>query len=222
MCYCTRMNGPGRTCSRYWHWSSHRRHEGDRNHFRRQENDTRRRGQDWLNGLRVELWTLVHTKPPQRKQVKSDAADDFCLSDGASLERPHWSKRTSSSSVRSSWWLTISAHSTRKEQGNTQAGRAQKNCTEVDADQIKKALLSFPSTSGAGPTGLRPSHLEDALHPSSSDFVLRLLGEVVSVFLRKEIPESVRPLFCGAAFTALRRPNVSNVQQRPKESHCSL
>ena len=53
----------------------------------------------------------------------------------------------------------------------------------VDVDQVRKALLSFPSTSGAGRSRLRPSHVRDALRPASSDLLLRLLSEVVSLLL---------------------------------------
>ena len=42
----------------------------------------------------------------------------------------------------------------------------------------------FPSTSGAGRSGLRPSHVRDALRPASSDLLLRLLSEVVCLMVR--------------------------------------
>ena len=43
----------------------------------------------------------------------------------------------------------------------------------VDSDQVRKALFSFPSTSAAGRSGLRSSHVRDALRPASSDLLLR-------------------------------------------------
>ena len=76
-------------------------------------------------------------------------------------------------------------------------------------EQVRKALLSSPSTSGAGRSGLRPSHVRDALRPASSDLLLRLLSEVVSLLLRGEVPKSVRPYVCGASIMALRKPNGS-------------
>ena len=57
----------------------------------------------------------------------------------------------------------------------------------VDSDQVKTALLSFPSTSGAGPSGLRLSHIQDAMRP---------LGEVVSLLLQWEIPHTVQAFVC--------------------------
>ena len=62
---------------------------------------------------------------------------------------------------------------------------------------------------GRGPSGLRPSHLQDALRYSSGDLTLRLLAEVVSLMMKGELPEDIRPWLCGAALMALRKPNKS-------------
>ena len=75
------------------------------------------------------------------------------------------------------------------------------------SDQVRKALFSFPSTSGAGRSGLRLSHVREALRPASSDLLLRLLSEVVCLMLQGEVPEAVRPYVCGASIMALRKPN---------------
>ena len=71
----------------------------------------------------------------------------------------------------------------------------------ADMEQVRKALLSFPSTSGEGGSGLRPSHVRDALRPASSDLLLRLLSEVVSLLVREKFP--------SASIVALRKPNGS-------------
>ena len=72
---------------------------------------------------------------------------------------------------------------------------------DVDSDLFRRAL--------AGPSGVRPSHLQDALRYSSSDQTLRLLSEVVLLVMRGEIPEDVRPWVCGGSLMALRKPNGS-------------
>ena len=77
----------------------------------------------------------------------------------------------------------------------------------ADVDQVRKAVHSFPSTSGAGRSGLRPSHIRDAVRPASSDLLLRLITEVVNLLLQGEVPESVRPFVCGASIMAFRKPN---------------
>ena len=80
---------------------------------------------------------------------------------------------------------------------------------DVDPDLVRLALATFASTSGAGPGGLRTSHLQDALRYSSGDQTLRLLSEVVLLMMKGEIPEDVRPWVCGASLMALRKPNGS-------------
>ena len=80
---------------------------------------------------------------------------------------------------------------------------------DVDSDLVRRALATFASTSGAGPSGLRPSHLQNALRFSSGDQTLRLLSEVVLLMMRGEIPDDVRPWVCGASLMALRKPNGS-------------
>ena len=54
----------------------------------------------------------------------------------------------------------------------------------TDVDQIRKALHSFPSASGAERSGLGPSHIRDAMRPASADMLLRLLSEVVNLLLQ--------------------------------------
>ena len=54
----------------------------------------------------------------------------------------------------------------------------------TDPELVRKALTSFASTSGAGPSGLRPSHLQEALRCSSGDQTLSLVSEVVQMMLR--------------------------------------
>ena len=86
----------------------------------------------------------------------------------------------------------------------------------IDTDMVRKALSSFAPISGAGPSGLRPSHLQEALRHSSSDQTLRLVSEVIQLMLRGEIPEDIRPWMCGASLMAPRKPNGSC------ENHCVL
>ena len=79
----------------------------------------------------------------------------------------------------------------------------------IDPDMVRKALSSFAPISGAGPSGLRPSQLQEALRHSSGDQTLRLVSEVIQLMLRGEIPEDIRPWMCGASLMAPRKPNGS-------------
>ena len=78
----------------------------------------------------------------------------------------------------------------------------------VEVDQVRKALHSFPSTSGAGRSGLRPSHIRGAMRLASADLLLSL-SEVVHLLLLGQLPELVHPYVCGASIMALRKPNGS-------------
>ena len=78
-----------------------------------------------------------------------------------------------------------------------------------DPEMVRKAQASFAPTSGAGPSGLSPSHLQEALRHSSGVQTLRILSEVLQLLLRGEIPTDIRPWVCGASLMALREPNSS-------------
>ena len=67
----------------------------------------------------------------------------------------------------------------------------------VDPELVLKALASFAPTSGAGPSGLRPSHLQEALRYSSGDQTLRLLSEVLQLMLRGEVSMTSALGFAG-------------------------
>ena len=51
---------------------------------------------------------------------------------------------------------------------------------QVDAEAVAKALNSFPRSSAAGPSGLRPQHLKEAFVPGFRDEALRLSAGVVN------------------------------------------
>ena len=92
----------------------------------------------------------------------------------------------------------------------------------ADVGQVRKALLSFPSTSGTGRFALRPSHIRDAVRLASTDLLLRLLSEVVNLQLQGEVPETVRPYVCGASIMALRKPNGASRPIAIGETICRL
>ena len=73
----------------------------------------------------------------------------------------------------------------------------------TDVDQIRKA----PRLEPLGQASDR--HIRDATRPASTDLLLRMLSEIVSLLLRGEVPDPVRPCVCGAAIMALRKPSGS-------------
>ena len=199
---------------------------GGRKHVLRQEGETRRRCLDWLSGIRADLWAPLSVRAttdrdPPAKDGDHDVLPASVIARVTTLIQEGALRRACAAllqdppvrptdDVVASLRLLHPGSSVedRLEMGSLR-GVASGAAPSADVDQVRKALLSFPSTSGAGRSGLRPSHVRDALRPASSDLLLQLLSEVVSLLLRGEVPESIRPYVCGASIMALRKPNGS-------------
>ena len=159
---------------------------GGRRHVLRHEGEVRRQCLDWLSGLR-DLWApAVQQRAPW---VTVDASDALPES-------------------------TINRVSTLIQEGALRGACAallQDPPVQPTDDVVTslRLLHPLPSTSGAGRSGLRSSHVRDALRPASSDLLLRLHSEVVCLMLQGEVPDAVRPYVCGASIMALRKPNGS-------------
>jgi len=80
----------------------------------------------------------------------------------------------------------------------------------VDEESVRKAILSFPKDSGAGPCGLRAQHLRDALVPGFEDELIRQLTALVNILARGEAPVSCQPFHCGATLVALPKEDASH------------
>eukprot|EP00973_Karenia_brevis_P092549 12412956-Karenia_brevis.AAC.1 len=76
----------------------------------------------------------------------------------------------------------------------------------LTTEEVERAIRSFPKGSAAGPSGLRPKHLKDAMMPGVSDEFLRQVLAVGQLLARGEAPESVREWLCGASLAALPKP----------------
>ncbi|MBM4023654.1 MAG: hypothetical protein FJ284_15705, partial [Planctomycetes bacterium] len=76
---------------------------------------------------------------------------------------------------------------------------------QADGEAVLKALNSFPRLSGAGPSGLRPQHLKEALVPGLRDEVIRQLTLLVNRLAKGDVPADVRPWLCGASLVALKK-----------------
>ena len=74
---------------------------------------------------------------------------------------------------------------------------------QVDGEAVQKALSSFSRGSGAGPSGLRPQHLKDAMVPGLRDELSRHMVEVVNLMARGQPPPQVQHWLCGASLAAL-------------------
>ena len=75
---------------------------------------------------------------------------------------------------------------------------------------VLKAVRSFPSGSALGPSGLRPSHLREAVScpaPDRARLVLKSLTIFVNTLAAGRTPPSVLPHLCGATLLACWKKN---------------
>ena len=195
-----------------------------RDHALRHEGEVRRRCLDWLSGLRADLWAPTAARKgkqraPQDTVDASDALPESTINRVSPLIQEGALRRACAAllqdppvqptddvvaSLRLLHPLPPDADRADMDSLRRVAPQA---APVADSVQVRKALFSFPSTSGAGRSGLRPSHVRDAMRPASSDLLLRLCSEVVSI--QGEVPEVVRPHICGAPIMALREPNAT-------------
>eukprot|EP00959_Pyramimonas_sp_CCMP1952_P151406 3168192-Pyramimonas_sp.AAC.1 len=75
---------------------------------------------------------------------------------------------------------------------------------QVGAAAVEREIKAFPRGSAAGPTGLRPQHLKDALQATAHrDEVLEQLLSLTNLLARGQAPPATAKLFAGASLAAL-------------------
>jgi hypothetical protein len=71
---------------------------------------------------------------------------------------------------------------------------------------VKDAIASFPKSSAPGPSGLRASHLQDALRrPGRGAPLVSAIARFCHMWAHGLIPEEMAPVLCGANLTPLRK-----------------
>ena len=80
----------------------------------------------------------------------------------------------------------------------------------LTTSDIKDAIRSFPRGLAAGPSGLRPQHLKDALVPGWRDEVVRHVADLTNLLSQGRAPSPMRPWICGASLAALPKPDGSH------------
>jgi hypothetical protein len=74
---------------------------------------------------------------------------------------------------------------------------------DITADQVAQAVRGFRRGSAAGPSGLRPDHLREALLTAHSDEVSAHLSALCALLAKGEAPAVVAPHLAGASLHAL-------------------
>ena len=93
---------------------------------------------------------------------------------------------------------------------------------QMSADEVGRAILSFPCASAAGPDGLRPQHLKDMIGRAAGGggpLLLRSLSSFINMVLAGEVAPLARPFFFGASLIAL---NKKDGGVRPIAVGCTL
>ena len=80
--------------------------------------------------------------------------------------------------------------------------------TQLQASEreIRSAIFSFPSGSAAGPSGLCPQHLKDAVSSSANETGNQLVASVnefCNLFLRGDLPEFIKSVLSSATLIYL-------------------
>ena len=71
---------------------------------------------------------------------------------------------------------------------------------------VRDAILRFPRASAPGPSGLRPSHLQDAIRRRGGGLgLIRSLASLTTEWVNGRLPASHSPFWCGANLTPLKK-----------------
>ena len=73
---------------------------------------------------------------------------------------------------------------------------------------VRSSILHFPRASAPGPSGLRPSHLQDAIkRPGHGNTLVTALALFTEAWVLGRLPDAHGPWLCGANLTPLRKPD---------------
>ena len=191
---------------------------GGCNHQRRAVAETRQRCQRWLEGQRQELWRGADSRRGAQWQSSSEDLQARRHERTLELLQEQLLHRATCALTQAPPAPVDSrvVDEMRAKHPEARAGErdrigalrevATAAATKADRATVAKALSSFARGAAAGPSGLRPQHLKEALEPGLRDEVLRHLVEVVNLLARGRAPAEVRTWLCGASLVALPKP----------------
>ena len=191
-----------------------------KNHKRQRTNFTRSRLNRWLAGERAELWQdLPNYQRPRAKPTsdsKSQAqrhqrCSDLCSEGGFSSACKALTK-----GAPLSFNNTVMEELRQKHPLNHNPPRADVLTNtlthfvpEFTGQTSDKAIRSFHKLSGAGPSGLRPCHFQEALLTENKDELLEHTTALVTLLAKGLAPRALAPHLAGASLTALPKKDGS-------------
>ena len=73
-------------------------------------------------------------------------------------------------------------------------------------DLVRSAILHFPRSSAAGPSGLRPGHLQDCIRrPGRGAGLVSALSNLARLWIEGKLPPDHAPAWCGATLIPLMK-----------------
>ena len=194
---------------------------GGRNNKKKLDGETKERCRAWIEGKRRELWEPLGqrgSRPAVEYTAEQRERRAFELAKQGLLQK-------ASAALANSPPVQVTDAVVAEMQDKHPAarrGEAEKvanlrpiQCsaaTQVGVEDVEKTIRAFPRGSAAGPSGLKPQHLRDALVPGWQDEVLRQIASLCNKLARGEAPTSVRGWLCGASLAALPKPNGSGLR----------
>ena len=181
---------------------------------------TRSRLNRWLAGERGELWyDRPAYKRPKKKQAGAEATKalqqqrciDLCREGGFSAACKTLTKGSPLGFTPAVMRELRAKHPPNSSPPDSSRLRSTDgNLTpDLTSESVEKAVRSFHRLSGAGPSGLRPLHLQEAMSTCHRDELLEHLGALVQLLAKGRAPASIAPFLAGASLTALPKKDAS-------------
>ena len=181
---------------------------------------TRSRLQRWVAGERGSLWDDIPSyTPPRNKRISEEAVKhrrhaaciDLC-GEGAlgkscsSLvqEAPLGRTRAVADQLREKHPVAAAPPDL-----SHLAAPGSGAVPRFECEAVLRAIRSFSPHSGAGPSALRPLHLQKALHGAHRDEVVGHITALAQLLAKGEAPRVLAPYLAGGALTALPKDDGS-------------
>ncbi len=179
---------------------------------------TRRRLGRWLAGERASLWNDLPTYSPPRAKRTSAEADknrravrciELCREGGYSVACKALTKEPPLGRTATVHRRLATKHPPNSNlPGLSSLTGPRGVAPSLDRESVEQAVRSFHKLSGAGPSGLKPLHLKEALVEGLRDEVLSHLTSLVQLLAEGQVPRTLAPYLAGASLSALPKKKM--------------
>lgn len=179
---------------------------------------TRRRLESWLAGDRVALWDSLPQYTPPRPKRASPQGDqnrraarciELCGEGGYSAACKALTKEPPLGHSNAVFSQLRDKHPANNPPNFSDLMGARGPAPSIEGDTVEKAIRSFHRLSGAGPSGLKPLHLQHSLEGELRDEALQHITSLVQLLASGQAPRSLAPYLAGAGLAALPKKDGS-------------